>query len=92
MGKFEGDPFERLWIKVSAGPADAAGEHLHLDLLVRIETGEEVVFDLLAKAFVCEHPNDPTMFTLDHCGTIVVFKVSDSCMQTTAPMGNALPS
>jgi hypothetical protein len=68
QGKFEGDDFEPLFVKVNT---DAAL------LQVLIAQGLPVEFDLSSKAFVFEDSADPTSIILDYRGNIVVFKVSE---------------
>jgi hypothetical protein len=66
QGKFEGDDFETLFVRVDT-------EKMQLQVL--IAQGLPVVFDLSAKAFVFEDSADPTSIILDYRGNIVVFKV-----------------
>jgi hypothetical protein len=66
VGKFEGDPFERLYCRL-----DDDREHL----CIRIESGEEIKFDLMSGTFACVDPKDPCMLVMDIQGNIVVLKV-----------------
>jgi hypothetical protein len=66
QGKFEGDDFETLFVRVDT-------EKVQLQVL--IAQGLPVLFDLSAKAFVFEDSADPTSIILDYRGNIVVFKV-----------------
>lgn len=66
LGKFEGDPFEQLYIKI-----DPDTNKLH----VIVEQGQEAEFDLAKKSYVFEDSQDPTSFILDYHKMIVVFKV-----------------
>lgn len=66
LGKFEGDDFETLFLKINTEKA-----LLH----VLIAQGLPIEFDLSAKAFVFEDSADPTSIILDYRGNIVVFKV-----------------
>ena len=65
-GKFEGDEFEPLFVKI-----DTVGARMY----VMIAQGLVVEFDLAAKAFVFEDSADPTSMILDYRSNIVVFKV-----------------
>jgi hypothetical protein len=73
QGKFEGDDFETLFVRVDT-------EKVQLQVL--IAQGLPVLFDLSTKAFVFEDSADPTSIILDYRGNIVVFKVR--CMLLTA--------
>lgn len=77
LGKFEGDPFEPLFIKVqhSPAPADGVGESACELRIVTAEAGEEMSFDLLHRSFVFEDSSDGTSFILDHRKIIVVFRM-----------------
>eukprot|EP01034_Spumella_vulgaris_P024826 gene24826-31213_t len=66
LGKFEGDPFEVVFLKI-----DQKGGRL----LVLTEMSEEADFDLTNKSYVFEDTQDPTCFILDHRKIIVVFKL-----------------
>jgi hypothetical protein len=66
QGKFEGDDFETLFVRVDT-------EKVQLQVL--IAQGLPVLFDLSTKAFVFEDSADPTSIILDYRGNIVVFKV-----------------
>ena len=72
QGKFEGDEFEPLFVKVDTEAAL---------LRVLIAQGLPVEFDLSSRAFVFEDSADPTAIILDYRSNIVVFKVS-TCVYT----------
>jgi hypothetical protein len=65
QGKFEGDEFERLFLKATKS-----------SLLIRLDTGEDISFNLLDKCFVFEDTEDPTVFVLDDSKTNIIFKVT----------------
>lgn len=65
QGKYEGDPFEVLYIKPSK-----------TTLSVRCSTGEEAVFNLQHNSYVFEDLEDPKCFVLDYNTDIIIFKVS----------------
>jgi hypothetical protein len=68
VGKFEGDPFERLYCRLSD---DKAREKL----LIRTEAGEEVEFELVGGGtFVCVDPSDDCAMVMDIRGSIIVLK------------------
>jgi hypothetical protein len=69
LGKFEGDPFETLAIKV-----DRNNSGFDCCLIVRMDQGDDVVFNLSQQSFVCRDPSDDTSFILDHNSAVVVFK------------------
>eukprot|EP01035_Chromulina_nebulosa_P018407 gene18407-24109_t len=64
QGKFEGDPFEILYIKPTK-----------TNMFVRVITGEEASFDLTKNSYVYEDIDDPKCFVLDYAGNMIVFKV-----------------
>jgi hypothetical protein len=66
LGKFEGDPFETVYLRV-----DQSTNHL----LVLTEAGEVADFDLNVQSYVFEDTQDPSCFILDHRKIIVVFKL-----------------
>jgi len=67
-GKFEGDPFETLFIKINTKEKR---------LLCLIEIGHEIEFDLSTNCYVFEDSANPKSFVLDYRNTIIVFKVSN---------------
>lgn len=67
MGKFDVDPFEPLFVKV-----DSAEKRL----LVLVESGQELAFDLSVKAYVFEDTAEENTIVLDYHKTIIIFKVS----------------
>ena len=69
VGKFDGDPFERLYLKIN---------QKENKMLIRIETGEEVEFDLTNGIFVCEDPQDTSVIVCEYRTTIVVFKFENA--------------
>ena len=69
QGKFEGDEFENLFVKVDTEAAI---------LRVLIAQGLPIEFDLSAKAYVFEDSADPTSIILDYRSNIVVFKVDNN--------------
>jgi hypothetical protein len=66
LGKFEGDDFEPLFVKIDTAKSL---------LTVMIAQGLTVEFDLSSKSFVFEDTTDPTSIMLDYRGNIVLFKV-----------------
>jgi hypothetical protein len=64
QGKFEGDPFETIFIKTTKS-----------HLLVRCSTGEEASFDLMQNSYVFEDLDDPNCFVLENNKQIIIFKV-----------------
>ncbi|RYH13468.1 hypothetical protein EON65_35570 [archaeon] len=66
MGKFDVDPFEPLFVKI-----DSAEKRL----LVLVESGQELAFDLSAKAYVFEDTAEANTIVLDYHKTIIIFKV-----------------
>lgn len=67
MGKFEGDPFEKLQVRL-----------VGTDLFVRVGTGEVIDFNLAEKSFAFEDIAEPRTLILDYRKTPIVLKVT-SC-------------
>jgi hypothetical protein len=67
QGKFEGDGFEELMVKVERG-----------NLYIKTEADPNVLipFDLQSDCKVYVHYDDDCMFSLNHAGTTVIFKVT----------------
>lgn len=68
MGKFEGDPFEKLQVALQGHT-----------LLVRVATGETIDFDLSEKSFVFEDTAEPRSLILDYNKTPILLKVRHTC-------------
>lgn len=66
-GRFDGDPFEQLYVKVDK---DAKL------LTVVVETGETIPFHLTKRAYAFEDVEDPTTFILDYHHNMIIFKVT----------------
>ncbi len=99
LGKFEGDPYERLYLRIGPNPLshstsistslstsnnNSSNSSNSNMLFVRIESGEEIMFDLSVQSFVCEDPRETSVLVLDHKKTIVAFKVSEQKIQIFA--------
>ena len=68
LGKFQGDSYEKLWLRATKS-----------ELLVRVDTGHLLSFDLTTDAHVYTDPGDATCFVLeigDGDPNIVIFKVT----------------
>lgn len=65
QGKFDTDPFEMLYVKVSKEDKR---------LTVMIESGEELGFDLSAKAFLFEDTAQSNTIVLDYHTNIIIFQ------------------
>ncbi|KAJ1397263.1 hypothetical protein B484DRAFT_438658, partial [Ochromonadaceae sp. CCMP2298] len=65
QGKFEGDSFETLFVRVDTATST---------LFVTIVQGMEVEFDLSSRAYVFEDTADPTSLMLDYHKNLLVFK------------------
>lgn len=66
-GKFEGDAFERLFIKI-----------LNNVFLIRVETGQEIELDLInRKAHVTEDPQDEYCFVLEIEKHVIIWKTAN---------------
>ena len=85
MGKYEGDPFETMFIRIDKGDsapttASTSSSSAYLGeekavMNILMEMGQEVQFDLSAHSHIYEIGNDPTSFVLNHRKNIIIFKV-----------------
>jgi hypothetical protein len=73
QGKFEGDNFEELMVRIT-----------HNTLCIKTEADPNVLipFDLLNDARITLDPHDPCQFTLTQAGSLITFKVTSSLSQS----------
>jgi hypothetical protein len=69
LGHFEGDPFEELLVKVEGGTLYIKTVH---------DPDTVIAFDLRENAQVIKNVSEPNMFTLNHDGNVITFKVTSA--------------